>query len=253
MSEPKKNAENDEGQGEQPRRVRGCRGRGGRKKKIQSQFNQSEIVSKVQKRKPKKSLLKCIARRLAMKYGLSYCQVLAELEKNSTYDLSQVSELEKVSKIEQGKRVRSITYAGLFKKYDLKYAQVKAELEKNSMYNLSQVNESELVSKIKKRKPKEPRFIQRDSVRIRSMARGMAYKYGLKYGQVKAELTKNGIYDLSQVNESEIVSKIQKRKPKNPRVRSKKYDLNLGQVKAEPLNPDSIGTPYSVAIQFFNL
>ena len=253
MSEPKKNAENDEGQGEQPRRVRGCRGRGGRKKKIQSQFNQSEIVSKVQKRKPKKSLLKCIARRLAMKYGLSYCQVLAELEKNSTNDLSQVSELEKVSKIEQGKRVRSITYAGLFKKYDLKYAQVKAELEKNSMYNLSQVNESELVSKIKKRKPKEPRFRQRDSVGIRSIARGMAYKYGLKYGQVKAELTKNGIYDLSQVNESEIVSKIQKRKPKKPQVKSKAHGLNFGQVKAEPLNPDSIGTPYSVAIQFFNL
>ena len=42
LSEPKKNAENDEGQGEQPRRVRGCRGRGGRKKKIQSQVNQSE-------------------------------------------------------------------------------------------------------------------------------------------------------------------------------------------------------------------
>ena len=198
MSEPKKNAENDEGQGEQPRRVRG--GRGGRKKKIQSQVNQSEIVSKVQKRK----------------------------------------------------RVKSIAF-GLAKKYGLGYCQVKAELEENSIYDLSQVNESELVSKIKKRKPKEPRFRQRDSVGIRSIARGMAYKYGLKYGQVKAELTKNGIYDLSQVNESEIVSKIQKRKPKKPQVKSKAHGLNFGQVKAEPLNPDSIGTPYSVAIQFFNL
>ena len=187
MSEPKKNAENDEGQGEQPRRVRG--GRGGRKKKIQSQVNQSEIVSKVQKRKPKKALFRCIARRLAKKYDLSYCQV-------------------------------------------------KAELEENSIYDLSQVNESELVSKIKKRKPKKPRFKQRDHVGVRSIARGMAKKYGLKYGQVKAELTKNGIYDLSQVNESEIVSKIQKRIQK----RSKKYGLNLGKVKAEHLNPDSIGT-----------
>ena len=185
MSEPKKNAENDEGQGEQLRRVRGCRGRGGRKKKIQSQVNKSEIVSKVQKRKRVKS----IAFRLAKKYGLGYCQV-------------------------------------------------KAELEENSIYDLSQVNESELVSKIKKRKPKKPRFKQRDHVGVRSIARGMAKKYGLKYGQVKAELTKNGIYDLSQVNESEIVSKIQKRIQK----RSKKYGLNLGKVKAEHLNPDSIGT-----------
>ena len=183
MSEPKKNAENDEGQGEQPRRVRG--GRGGRMKKIQSQVNQSEIVSKVQKRK----------------------------------------------------RVKSIAF-GLAKKYGLGYCQVKAELEENSIYDLSQVNESELVSKIKKRKPKKPRFKQRDHVGVRSIARGMAKKYGLKYGQVKAELTKNGIYDLSQVNESEIVSKIQKRIQK----RSKKYGLNLGQVKAEHLNPDSIGT-----------
>ena len=247
MSEPKKNAENDEGQGEQPRRVRGCRnrkrGRGGLKKIIQSQVNQSEIVSKVQKRKPKKALFRCIARRLAKKYGLSYCQVKAELEKDSTYDLSQVNELEKVSKIEQRKRVGSITFAGLFKKYDLKYAQVKAELEENSLNDLSQVNESELVSKIQKRKQKKPQFRQRNSVGIRSVARGMAYKYGLKYGQVKAELTKNGIYDLSQVNESEIVSKIQKRKSKKPLVESKAHGLNFGQVKGEPLNPDSIGTP----------
>ena len=99
MSEPKKNAENDEGQGEQPRRVRGCRGRGGRKKKIQSQVNQSEIVSKVQKRKRVKS----IAFGLAKKYGLGYCQVKAELEENSIYDLSQVNESELVSKIQKRK------------------------------------------------------------------------------------------------------------------------------------------------------